>query len=140
MPETTKFNLHNIMKVSKFENAHLVGFELSNQDEIIDVYAAFRTYLYTSIAMNVAGKGWILVKMDHGESRSFAMPAFFSYACFCFLKLNAKNVDNELRHAKESDYIGDADEVKQSILGWLPHLNDAKLRRSIEVLFDDDDK
>lgn len=139
MPETTKFNLHNIMQVSKLENAHLVGFELSNQDVITDVYAAFRTYLYTSIAMNVEGKGWILVKMDNGDDRSFAMPAFFSYACFSFLKLTHKNVANELKHAKESDYIGDVEEVKQSILGWLPHLTDATWRRSIEILFEDDE-
>ena len=138
MNKTTKFNLHTIMNVSKLENAHLVGFELSDKDTITDVYAAFRTYLYTSIAMNVAGKGWILVKMDHGDDRSFVTPAFFSYACFSFLKLTNKNVANELRHAKESDYIGDADEVKQSVLGWLPHLTDATWRRSIEILFEDE--
>ena len=138
MNKTTKFNLHEIMKVSKFENAHLVGFELSDQDIITDVYAAFRTYLYTSIAMNVEGKGWILVKMDHGDARSFATPAFFSYACFSFLKLTNKNVANELKHAKESDYIGNVEEVKQSVLGWLPHLTDATWRRSIEILFEDE--
>ena len=138
MPETIKFNLHDIMKVRKLKNAHLVGFELSDQDVITDVYAAFRTYLYTSIAMNVASKGWILVKMDHGDNKSFVVPAFFSYACFSFLKLTSKNVANELRHARGKDYIGDADEVKQSILGWLPHLTDATWRRSIEILFEDE--
>ncbi len=138
MNKTTKFNLHTIMNVSKLENAHLVGFELSDKDTITDVYAAFRTYLYTSIAMNVEGKGWILVKMDHGDDRSFVTPAFFSYACFSFLKLTNKNVANELKHAKESDYIGNVEEVKQSVLGWLPHLSDATWRRSIEILFEDE--
>lgn len=133
-------NLLSIMNdVAKLENARCTAINLTDRDIITDISSARRSYRSSSIAMLVDNKGWILVKMDDIDRKSTVVPAFFSYVCDTFLELNAGNVSNELTHAKSKSYIGDAEEMKKSVMSWLPHITDAVWKHSVEILFDDDE-